>query len=140
VASLQKRITDVKMKVAVSSMMPKVFFELDPKLFTVGPHTLADEMISTAGGFNIANDAANEWPQLSQEVLVLKNPDVVLLTDAEFGETPDKVKARPGWDSLNAVKNNRLIPMDGDYTSRPGPRFVDGIELMAKAIHPELFK
>jgi iron complex transport system substrate-binding protein len=49
------------------------------------------------------------------------------------------VAARDGWQVLTAVKENQIFPIDDDTTSRPGPRLVDGLESLAKIIHPELF-
>jgi iron complex transport system substrate-binding protein len=50
------------------------------------------------------------------------------------------VKARPGWDAISAVQNDRLYVIDADIIARPGPRIVDALEAIAESIHPELFK
>ena len=52
--------------------------------------------------------------------------------------TVDKIKARPGWDTLTAVKDGKVVPFNDDLASRPGPRLLDGLEALVKAIHPEL--
>ncbi|MDA8187780.1 MAG: cobalamin-binding protein [Dehalococcoidales bacterium] len=137
---LQRRVEDIANKTKTASSRPRVFFELDAKLYTVGPGTFADDMIDKAGGANIAADAKTEWPQLSLEAIVLKDPDIVFLADHGFGETVDKVKGRPGWEKITAVRNDRVIPLDPDLVNRPGPRAVDGLDLMARALHPESFK
>jgi iron complex transport system substrate-binding protein len=63
------------------------------------------------------------------------------LGDAVFGGvTPEIVKARTGWDGLTAVKENKIFPFDDNLVSRPGPRLVDGLEALAKLLHPDLFK
>jgi iron complex transport system substrate-binding protein len=72
--------------------------------------------------------------------LVVANPDMILLGDSAYGETPEKVATRPGWEALTAVKDGKIYPFDDDLVSRPGPRLVDGLEALAKLLHPELFK
>lgn len=137
---LQKRLDAVTAKTAASKDKPRVFFELDPSLISAGPGTFVDDLIAKAGGANIASDAKTLWPQMSQEAILGKNPEVIILADHTFGETPEKVAARPGWFAISAVKTGRIVGLDSNLTNRPGPRVVDGLEIMAKAIHPELFK
>jgi iron complex transport system substrate-binding protein len=50
------------------------------------------------------------------------------------------VKARPGWEVITAVKNDQILGFDDNLASRPGPRLVDGLEVLAKLLHPELFQ
>lgn len=140
VAGLQKRIDEVETKTRAVSTRPRVFFELTAKLHTAGPGSFANDLIRQAGGTNIAADAKTTWPQLGQEALLAKDPEVIILSDHGVGETPEKVKARPGWSGVSAVKTGRIYDMNPDLTNRAGPRVVDGLELMAKAIHPELYK
>ena len=54
--------------------------------------------------------------------------------------TIEAVQARPGWDALDAVQNGRIYPFNDDLASRPGPRLVDGLEELARLLHPEVFK
>lgn len=54
--------------------------------------------------------------------------------------TPAMVKARPGWSQISAVRDGKIYPVDADLLTRPGPRLADGLEALAKIIHPELFK
>jgi iron complex transport system substrate-binding protein len=63
-----------------------------------------------------------------------------VLGDSNFGTTAEAVKARAGWDAIDAVKNDKIFPFDDNLVSRPGPRLVDGLEQLAKLLHPELFK
>ena len=77
---------------------------------------------------------------MSLEELVVLDPDMIILSDSAYGETPEKVAARPGWDTLVAVKNGRVYPFDYHLLSIPGPRLVDGLEQLVKLLHPDLFK
>jgi len=58
---------------------------------------------------------------------------------AAYGMTAEQVATRAGWETLTAVKNNAIYPFNDDMASRPGPRMVDGLEALAKLIHPELY-
>lgn len=119
----------------------RVFFELSPELSTVGPGTFIDDLVAKAGGENIAADATTSWPRLSQEVVILRNPEVIVLGEmgSEAAMQPESVKARPAWQGVRAVKEDRVYRLNPDLIHRPGPRVIDGLEQMAKAIHPELF-
>jgi iron complex transport system substrate-binding protein len=79
------------------------------------------------------------YPSLTQEAIIERNPEVVLLADAEFGQTPEVVSARPGWDAIEAVVNERVHAIDTDIYSRPGPRIVDALEELAALLYPDEF-
>jgi len=145
VSDLSGRVKAVEEKVAQATVKPKVFYELDAtepsKPWTAGPGTFIDVAINAAGGQNVGASLQGEWAQISQEELIVQNPDFILLGDATYGGvTPADVAARSGWDAVAAVKNNQVIEFNDDLVSRPGPRMVQGLEEMAKIIHPELFK
>lgn len=142
--SLAKRVKSVQDTLAKAASKPKVFYELDAtnpaKPWTAGPGSFIDKMITLAGGQNAAGGLKSEWAEISQEELIVQNPDVILLGDAAYGVSPEQVASRPGWSGIKAVKEKRILAFDDNLVSRPGPRLVDGYEAMAKAIHPELFK
>jgi iron complex transport system substrate-binding protein len=140
VADMQARIDAVQQKVK-DAPRPKVFWELGPELFTVGPNTFVNDLIDLAGGENVAADADTPWPQLSVEAIILKDPDVIVLADHNYGQTVEMVKERPGWEDIAAVKEGSIIEItNDDIVSRPGPRLVEGLEFLAKALHPDLFE
>jgi iron complex transport system substrate-binding protein len=140
VADMQARIAAVQEKVQ-GAPRPKVFWELGPELFTAGPGSFVNDLITLAGGENVAGDADSPWPQLSVEAIILKDPDVIVLADHNYGQTAEMVKERPGWEDIQAVREGNVIEItDDDIVSRPGPRLVEGLEFLAKAFHPDLFK
>jgi len=118
----------------------KVFHEVwhDP-LMTSGPGTFIDEMIKMCGGENIAGDAESPYPEFSVEKLIERNPEVYLTADDGF-KTVDDIKARTGYDQIDAIKNDRIYFLDADVISRPGPRIVEALELIAEAMYPEVFE
>jgi iron complex transport system substrate-binding protein len=119
----------------------RAFWELDSDLWTAGPGSFVDDLITRAGGENIAADADSPWVQLSNETIIAADPEVVFLADYLFGETQASVAERPGWDQLSAVRNDAVIEVtDTDIFSRPGPRVVDALEFAARSLHPEAFE
>ncbi len=145
VASLQAREKAVNEKLAGVTERPLVLYELDgtdPNApWVPGPGTFVDTLIQQAGGENLGAALDGAWVQVSLEVLIEKDPDLILLGDALWGGvTPEMVAARGGWEALTAVKEGKIYPFDDNTVSRPGPRLVDGLEAMAKFLHPELFK
>jgi iron complex transport system substrate-binding protein len=120
---------------------PRVYWELSNDLYTAGPGSFIDDLITRAGGINIAADAQEQWPQLNLEALILADPEVIFLADHPYGETAEGVKARPGWADISAVKNGRIVEvLDDDLVSQPGSRVAEALEFVAKALHPELFE
>jgi len=143
-AALEQRVKAVMDKVTNVSEKPVVFYELDgtdpSKPYTSGPGTYLDQMIVMAGGQNVGAKLQSEWGQLSLEELLVSDPDFIILGDAAYGATPEVVSQRAGWEKLKAVQNQQIFPFDDNTVSRPGPRMVDGLEGLAKLIHPEEFE
>jgi iron complex transport system substrate-binding protein len=77
---------------------------------------------------------------MSAEAIIQADPDVIVLADEDAGESPETVKARPGWGSISAVKNDRIYVIDTDIVSRPGPRLVEALTTLAGYLYPELFQ
>lgn len=118
----------------------RTFYELSPSLHTAGPGSFVDDLIRLAGGANVAAGAGKEWPQMNQEALFLADPEVILLADHGAGETPEQVAARPGWSRITAVKTGRVVAIEPNLVNRPGPRVVEGLELVARTLHPARMK
>ena len=144
--SLKARVTAVDEKIAPLSYRPTVFYEIDAtdpsKPYTAGVGTFINLIINRAGGANFTELAGitDPYPQVSLEQLVVMPPDFIILGDSMWGTTPEVVAGRPGWDVLTAVMEGRVFPFDDNLVSRPGPRLVDGLEALAKLLHPEVFK
>ena len=138
---LEARIASVAQRAQGTTTKPRTFVELDPtQFFSVGPKSFVDDLITRAGGVNIAADSGTPFPQLSQEQIIAQDPEVILLGDGSQGVTPESVKARAGWGGVSAVKSGRIIVLDEDVFFRPGPRAVDALEALLRYLHPELFR
>jgi iron complex transport system substrate-binding protein len=144
VASLEARVAAVDEKIGPLSYRPYVFYEIDAsdpnKPWTYGPGTFGTLLIDRAGGFNIGSEAADPYPQLSLEQIVVANPTIIILGDAMWGVTVESVLERAGWESITAVQDGNIFPIDDNLISRPGPRLVDGLEALAKILHPDVFE
>jgi len=134
-----KKIQD---KVSKSKVHPSVYVEISgpPETYTAGNGTFINEMINKIGAKNIASNQKG-WIKYSEEAVIKANPDVIITTYGYYEkDLPKKVVARQNWGTIKAVKNKRVYDVNSDTTSRPGPRLVEGVEELAKAIYPELFK
>lgn len=146
VESLQARVAAVDEKIAPISARPTVFYEIDAsdasKPYTYGPGTFGDLLITRAGGANLATRVGitDPYPQISLEQIVATNPNMIILGDSMWGVTPEAVQARAGWENITAVQEGKVFPFDDNLVSRPGPRLVDGLEQLAKLLHPGLFE
>jgi len=144
--AMQKRVTAVTDKTSgiPETQRPRVFYILwhDP-LMTVGPETRIHELVEKAGGINIARDLTDEYPRISLEAAIMASPEVII-AGSGHGSGQDVpfhyVLNEPRLAEVAARQNGRIYEIDSDLTSRPGPRIVDGLEILAGFIHPELFE
>ncbi len=148
VNSLTSRIDTVEAKIAAANLpKPKVYYEVwTPPLMSAGNNSFINDVIVKAGGENIFGAETQQYPTVSSETIVQKNPDVILLPtnmaqtdEAPFYGSVDIVKARPGWSSISAIQNNNVIVVNGDLFAEAGPRIAEQIETAAKALYPDLF-
>ena len=136
---LRARIEAVTAELADVERGPRVFFELDATLFTVGTGTFVGDLLTLLRASNIAEGATSPFPQLTAEAVIEANPEVVLLADGEFGESLESACARPGWSAIAACETGRVHAIDPDLTNRPGPRVVEGLEQIARLLYPDRF-
>lgn len=120
----------------------KVYIEFSPG-WTVGKGEFMDEMITLAGGENVASDLTG-WNEINEENIIKANPDVILYAKSVVDENnrtlADIIKSRGGWDQITAVKEGRIIGLDDNLLSRPGPRVTKGLIDVANAIYPDLIQ
>jgi iron complex transport system substrate-binding protein len=139
VSAMRQRIAQVRAEVQ-SRPRPRVLYVLnsDP-LQSAGPGSFIHQLIETAGGINIAADARTAYPRLSLEEVIARNPEfLVFPAGTEEGIPEEEREQWRRWPSLEAVKRNQLVSVPSTLVDRPGPRLVEGLEQLARAIHPEL--
>jgi ABC-type Fe3+-hydroxamate transport system substrate-binding protein len=108
----------------------RVFVQIsnDP-LFTIGRDSFLTEAVRRAGGASVTSDVPSGYPKLSKETALALDPEVIILSDSEDNRAPNDVFA-----SSRAVKNGRVVRVNADIISRPGPRLVDAIEQIAEEL------
>ena len=125
-----------------ASQKPRVFFLTwhDP-LWTAGSATVIDELMTKAGGVNIAADL-NGHSQIDLETVIERNPQIIFVMSSmgDQNTSYNYIKREPRFQATDALKNNQVYKVDSDIFGRTTPRLVDGLETMAKLIHPEMFK
>ncbi len=106
------------------------YYELDNTFYSASSKTFAGAVFNALGMINIADEVDTKqtagYPQLTPEFIVSKNPDVIFLADTKCcQQSAATVKARPGWESIRAVRENRIVELDDDIAMRWGPRVVE---------------
>ena len=106
------------------------YYELDNTFYSASSKTFAGAVFNALGMINIADEVDTKqtagYPQLTPEFIVSKNPDVIFLADTKCcQQSAATVKARPGWESIRAVRDNRIVELDDDIAMRWGPRVVE---------------
>ncbi|MCA0352927.1 MAG: cobalamin-binding protein [Chloroflexi bacterium] len=143
VAEMQTRIDAVTTKTKTLAAADKlsVFYEVyDEPLMTAGPQTFIGQMVELAGATNIFADVSEEYPEISAEEVVNRQPAVIIGPESHGDKlTIDLIAQRPGWSQIKAVKDGKIIVLNGDMLSRPGPRLADALEALSQALYPELF-
>ncbi len=134
VATLRGRVAAIHARVAALPPTKALVVVWADPLTVVGPHTFVDDVIRAAGGDNIAGDSAQPYPQYSVERMLARAPEVIVVGSHKGGGSA--LASLTAHASLPAVKNHRVHAVDGDLLFRPGPRLVDGIELLTKLFHP----
>jgi iron complex transport system substrate-binding protein len=113
----------------------------DP-IMSVGTDTRIHELIEMAGGINIAEVGGEGYPTLTLEEILSINPQVIIVNveDYEGGDVSlQSILNETRLSEVDAVVNGRVYGINADLTNRPTPRIIEGLELMAEMIHPELF-
>jgi iron complex transport system substrate-binding protein len=115
-----------------------VYHELEPTYFSATSKTFIGRIYKLFGLRNIADAAdasGSGYPQLSGEYILSANPGLIVLADTRCcGQSPASVASRPGWSGLAAVRNHRVVGIDDSVASRWGPRIVDFVRAVGKAL------
>jgi iron complex transport system substrate-binding protein len=126
---------------AVKGKQPvRVFYQLSAEpLYTAGHDAFVTDLIRRAGAISVTADVPGAWPKYSNESALAARPDAIILpTGGSMGEgnsvVTEALRQSP------AALSGRVYKINDDHLVRPGPRAVDGLEAMAKALHPEAFK
>lgn len=121
---------------------PLVFLQINIQpIMTVNRNTVHHDLIHLAGGDNMTADEPVTYPRISLEEVIRRKPEVILVSSMEREGRFEKARQDwLQWTSIPAVQKGRVHLIDSDVIDRPSPRVVDGLEIMAKLLHPEVFK
>jgi iron complex transport system substrate-binding protein len=100
---------------------------------SVGSSSFINDVIREAGAINIFSDIAAAYPVVSEESIIARNPSLILLP-ADSPENWESLSKRTGWQSIDAIQNKKVIKIDGDLISRPGPRIGEAIRAVQEAL------
>ncbi|WHT48378.1 ABC transporter substrate-binding protein [Sporosarcina thermotolerans] len=140
-------VSDMKAKVAETiaktdkvkaKYMKRVFIETsDAPIYAPGKNTFMQEILEMISAENVITEEG--WVMISPEEIVSQNPDVILVMYSYVPDIVESVKNRAGFADITAVKEDAVIQVDENLTSRTGPRLAEGLEEVAKAVYPEVF-
>lgn len=125
-------------EVATRSLKPlKVFYQVSGEpLYTIGRDGYLTDVVRRAGGVSVTADVPGAFPRFSDEAALVERPEAIILPTGGSMGTANATPA-PALRNSPAVVSNRVFKINDDHLSRPGPRLVDGLEEMARALHPE---
>lgn len=140
VNKIKQKLDWVNSRLSHCRTTPLVYFEIDAsdpsRPFSVGKGSFIDSLITMSHAVNIAHGAGTLWPQLSQEYIISKNPDIIILSDKLDIKA---LRKRQGWSEIKAIETGRVYNIDENLVSRPGPDIINAFIRIAKDIHPEVF-
>jgi len=135
VAQIQKEVYQEEARAAQAKARPRVYYEIDPTPYTVGPESFIGVLIAKARGVNIVPRELGLFPKISPELVLERNPEVIVAT---YPGALDTIRRRPGWDRVAAVRQGRICVYTGEednLLSRPGPRVAQGLRLLVDCFH-----
>ncbi|HKT35073.1 MAG TPA: cobalamin-binding protein [Nitrospira sp.] len=136
---MRARIAEVTNRVAPLERKRVLYVLNSHPLITVGPGSYIHQMIGLAGGINIAAGTSSPYPRLSLESVLKEDPQVLIFPVGSAESIPESEQQEWNrWTTLSAVRNQQLRNVSSDALNRPGPRVIEGLEHLARAIHPEL--
>ncbi|MBI1764847.1 MAG: cobalamin-binding protein [Acidobacteria bacterium] len=116
---------------------PRVLFVLQlAPLITVGRDTFINDLITRAGGVSISGEESADYPQFSREAVIARAPEFIVAPEMHGDGAIGERELSVAFATTPAVRNQRIVRISPDLTSRPGPRLIDGLEQLANALHP----
>ncbi len=136
---LALRVNQVMSKTAALEK-PVVFLQVNLKpIMTVNENTFGNDLIRLAGGRNMMAEAPMNYPRINVEEVIRRGPEVILISSMERGGAFEQAKRYwHKWRSIPAVEDDRVHLVDSSLIDRPSPRIVEGLEMVARYIHPEV--
>lgn len=134
VAHLRQREDAVRTRVRGKPVVTLLMLIWHDPIVTIGKHAYITELIELAGGRSVTSDIPQEWPQVSMEAVLARAPDALLMVKGSRMSI-DNIRNRPGWNTLPALRNNRIYYV-GEQIQYPSPVAFDALEDLARQLHP----
>lgn len=140
VDEMKEEVQKIKDVASTITDKKKVYFEIGstPNLYSFGSKTFLNELITTVGAENILSDEEG-WISPTEEIIITKNPDVIITNEDYIENATEVIKARPGFDTINAVKNNEIFLVDKNASSRGSQNVIIALKEIAKAVYPDKY-
>ena len=141
ISDLQRQFDDIKTIANTITNKLDVYFEIGDysgKLYTFGSETFLNEVVTLVGGNNIYSGETS-WISVSSEDIITKNPDVIITNQNYNEEIISNIKSRDGFETINAVINNKVFVVNGNKTSRGSNMIIEGIKEVAEALYPDYY-
>jgi cobalamin transport system substrate-binding protein len=133
--SMDRRISHVKEQVRNLSR-PRVLYVLQiGPLITVGSRTFINDLLTLAGSDSISASEAADYPQFSLETVIARAPEVIVAPTSHGGGGPSDEELAKAFAPTPAIRNRRIVRVNPDLVTRPGPRIIDGLEGLARDLH-----
>jgi len=144
VAKMEDDIAAIKAIADTAPETKTIYFEISaaPYMYSFGSGVFLNEMIELINCVNIFADKAefSGWISVTDEVVLGANPDVIMTSVNYLPDAVGEIKGRPGWDALEAVKNDQVFYIDTDSSNRPSQNIIKAFLEMAQAVYPELYQ
>lgn len=138
--AMRERVQVLSGRIASTEKRRVLYVLNSHPLITVGPGSYIHQLIGLAGGINIAAGSSSPYPRLSMETVLKEDPEILIFPVGSTESIPKSEQEEWNrWSGLSAVRNRHLRQVSSDALNRPGPRVVDGLEHLVRAIHPEAY-
>lgn len=134
---IQKEIMRASKQISTKSGNISVYFEVNPAPFAAGRTSFIGEILTQLNLVNIIPESLGPFPKINPEFVVQAKPDVILLTESTIVD----IQKRPGWNSIPAVKTNRICSFtldQNDVLVRPGPRMGEAALIISQCIQEKM--
>lgn len=133
VEELRERVAGVEARTKDAPAV-RTFVQLDKALYTIGRDSFLTDLLDKAGGVSVTRDLDKPYPKISRETALALDPEAIILSDS-----PGNTEPNEAFGNSSAVRGGRVHVVDADLISRPGPRIVEALERIARALHPGRF-
>lgn len=133
VSKMKKELNNLKEDSSDVNIYCEIF---NSPFLTCGKNSFINDIIEYAGGKNIFYFLDSTYPQVSEESIIVNNPQIILAPDYSENDL-NKIYSRNGWQNIDAIKNKKVFSVSGDIFTRPGPRVLEAVILLKEIINEE---